>query len=78
MLTWNKTRPEALNEASDQASKHKIQKGFMTFQGVREENKIINILRENMTDEKGREWRWDMEIVAFHEEKARINGTEAK
>ena len=50
----------------------------MTFQGVREENKIINIIRENMTDEKGREWRWDMEMVAFHEEKARINGTEAK
>lgn len=37
MLTWNKTGPEALNEASDPASKHQIRKGSLTFQRVREE-----------------------------------------
>lgn len=37
MLTQNKIGPEALNEASDPAIKHQIKKGFMTFQGVREE-----------------------------------------
>lgn len=37
MLTWNKTGPEPLNEATDLACKHQIQKGLMTFQRMRGE-----------------------------------------